>query len=171
MKNPISKAFGITGVKLIIMLTFLLLPVLQTNAQEAIVASGGGASGTGGSVSYTIGQVAYTTATGTNGSIAAGVQQPYEISVPTALENTEDILLEFSAYPNPTTDDLKLRTGERDFKNISYRLFDMNGKLIKTGKITGPETSVNMRNLAPSVYFIKVIQDDKEIKVFKIIKR
>ena len=101
----------------------------------------------------------------------AGVQQPYEISVPTALENTEDILLELSAYPNPTTDVLTLRTGERDIENISYRLFDMNGKLIKAGKLTGPETPVNMQSLAPSVYFIKVIQNDKEIKTFKIIKK
>ena len=154
-----------------IALLFILFSTLNTNAQEAIVASGGDASGTGGSVSYTVGQVAYTTASGTGGSVAAGVQQPYEISVTTAIENTEDILLEFSAYPNPTTDVLKLRTGERDFESISYRLFDMNGKLIKAGQITDPETSVDMQNLAPSVYFIKVIQNDKEIKTFKIIKK
>ena len=154
-----------------IALLVLLIPTLNTYAQEAVVASGGDASGTGGSISYSVGQVTYTTNTGTGGSVMAGVEQPYEISVPTALENTEDILLELSAYPNPTTDVLTLRTGERDIENISYRLFDMNGKLIKAGKLTGSETPVNMQSLAPSVYFIKVIQNDKEIKTFKIIKK
>jgi hypothetical protein len=149
----------------------LLFTAMNTSAQEAVVASGGDASGTGGSVSYTVGQVAYTTTSGTNGSVATGVQQPYEISVPTALDNTEDILLKFTAYPNPASDILKLKTGERDFNNLTYKLFDMNGKLIKAGQLTGPETSVNMQSLAPSVYFIKVIQNDKEIKTFKIIKK
>ncbi len=171
MKDPNSKTFGVTGIKLLILFSFLLFPMFTINAQEAVTTAGGDASGTGGSISYSIGQVAYTTVTSSNGSVAAGVQQPYEISVSTAIEDAKDILLEFSAYPNPATDVLKLRTGERDFKNISYRLFDMNGKLIKSGRITGPETSVNMQKLLPSVYFVRVMENSKEIKVFKIIKR
>ncbi len=170
MKNQLLKPFRVIRIGTFV-ISSLLFTVMNSSAQEAVVASGGDASGTGGSVSYSVGQVVYTTNTGTGGSVMAGVQQPYEISVPTALENTEDILLEFSAYPNPTTDVLTLRTGERDIENISYRLFDMNGKLIKAGRLTGPETPVNMQSLAPSVYFIKVIQNDKEIKTFKIIKK
>jgi len=52
-------------------------------AQESVNAAGGNASGSGGTVSYTVGQVVYTTKTGTNGSVAEGVQQAYEISDPT----------------------------------------------------------------------------------------
>jgi hypothetical protein len=48
-------------------------------AQEAIPASGGNGSGNGGSVSYSIGQVVDATYTGLSGSVAQGVQQPYEI--------------------------------------------------------------------------------------------
>ncbi len=150
----------------------LFLILGDMHAQNAVVAAGGEAGGADGSVSYSIGQMVYTTNVGTNGNyIAQGVQQPYEISVFTAIENTGDILLGFSAYPNPATDILKLKTGNHDFQNISFRLFDINGKLIKAGKITGPETSVDMQNLTPSIYFIKVIENNKVIKVFKIIKR
>lgn len=170
MKDQMLKPFRLIRIGMLVFFS-LLFTVMNSSAQEAVVASGGDAAGTGGSVSYSVGQVVYTTNTGAGGSVMAGVQQPYEISVPTALENTEDIILEFSAYPNPTTDILKLRSGVRDFESISYRLFDMNGKLIKASRITGTETSVNMQSLAPSVYFIKVIQNDKEIKTFKIIKR
>jgi hypothetical protein len=38
-------------------------------------------------------------------------------------------------------------------------------------KITYPETQIIMQNLKPGVYFLKIIDNDKEIKVFKILKR
>jgi hypothetical protein len=43
--------------------------------------AGGEATGSGGSVSYSVGQVVYTTNTGINGSVAQGVQQPYEFQM------------------------------------------------------------------------------------------
>lgn len=49
-------------------------------AQEAILATGGDASGGGGSVSWSAGTVVFRTYTGINGSVAESVQQPYEIS-------------------------------------------------------------------------------------------
>ena len=60
-------------------------------AQEAIPAAGSNAIGSGGSVSYSVGQVVYTINTGTNGSVAEGVQQPYEISVVVGIEQAKDI--------------------------------------------------------------------------------
>ncbi len=171
MKNSKKGAMGFKGIY-VTYLTFLFFAVslFNINAQEAVLTTGGEASGDGGTVSYSVGQVVYTTNTGTSGSVLQGVQQPYEISVPTAMENTEDVIL-ISAYPNPVKDILKLKTGQRDFNALSYRLFDMGGRLIMEEKITGSETSINMQTLSPSVYLLKVIEDDKEIKTFKIIKR
>ena len=79
------------------------------NAQEAFPVAGGDAVGSGGSVSYTIGQVFYNTQIGTNGSIVQGVQQPYEISVVSGVKEAEGINLEITAYPNPTSDFLRLK--------------------------------------------------------------
>ncbi len=153
-------------------LIVLFSAITNMAAQEALPAAGGEATGTDGSASYTIGQTVYKTIEGTNGNSAVeGVQQPYEISIVTAIENTKDIILEFYAYPNPTSGILKLRTNDRDLRNISYRLFDMNGKLLKTDEIKGSETLINMQNLVPSVYFIKVTENDRMIKTFKIIKK
>ena len=139
-------------------------------AQTSINATGGNASGSGGSASYSVGQVVYTTNTGTNGSVAQGVQQPFEISVVTAIEEAKGINLSVSAYPNPTTDYLTLSIKEFDISNVSYQLLDMNGKLLQNEKITGNQTSIVMSNLVPATYFVKVIQDNKEVKTFKIIK-
>jgi len=139
-------------------------------AQEGVNATGGNASGSGGLVSYSVGQVVYTTNTGTNGTVAQGVQQPYEISVVTAIEQAKGITLSVTAYPNPTTDYLTLRIDEFDISNLSYQLYDMNGKLLQSEKITGNKTSIVMSNLVSANYFVKVVQGNKEIKTFKIIK-
>jgi hypothetical protein len=139
-------------------------------AQTSVNATGGNASGSGGSASYSVGQVVYTTNTGTNGSVSQGVQQPYEISVVTGIEEAKGINLSVSAYPNPTTDYLTLSIGEFEISNLSYQLYDMNGKLLQSEKISGNQTSIVMSNLVPSSYFVKVIQGNKEVKTFKIIK-
>jgi len=140
-------------------------------AQTSINATGGNASGSGGSSSYSVGQVAYQTHTGTNGSVAQGVQQPFEISVVTAIEEAKGINLSVSAYPNPTTDYLTLEVKEYELSNLHFQLYDMSGKLLQNEKITGNQTSIVMSNLVPATYFVKVIQDNKEVKTFKIIKK
>ena len=152
--------------------TVLLLGLGLTGlqAQESISTTGGNASGSGGSVSYSVGQVVYTTHTGTSGSVAEGVQQPYEISVVTGLEEAQSINLSVTAYPNPTTDYLTLRIDEFEISNLSFQLYDMNGKLLQNEKITGNQTSIVMSNLLPATYFVKVIRGNKEVKTFKIIK-
>jgi hypothetical protein len=152
----------------VVLLLGLGLTGLQ--AQESVNATGSNASGSGGSVSYSVGQVVYTTNTGTNGSVAQGVQQAFEISVVNGLEEAKGIKLSVMAYPNPTTDYLTLSIGEFDISNLSYQLYDMNGKLLQSEKITGNQTSIVMSNLVPANYFVKVIQGNKEVKTFKIIK-
>ena len=139
-------------------------------AQTSINATGGDATGGGGSASYSVGQVVYTTNTGTSGSVAQGVQQAFEISVVTAIEEAKGINLSVTAYPNPTTDYLTLRIDEFEISNLSFQLYDMNGKLLQNEKITGNQTSIVMSNLVPATYFVKVIQGSKEVKTFKIIK-
>jgi len=139
--------------------------------QETIPATGGNATSIGGSVSYTVGQVTYNTFSGTNGTIAQGVQQPYEISVVTAIRNTEEINLECLVYPNPTSGLVKLVLKSPDYENMRFRLFDINGVILHDKKVESMETEISMENLSSSVYFLKVIKDNLEVKVFKIVKR
>jgi hypothetical protein len=140
-------------------------------AQESVNAIGGNASGSGGSASYSVGQVVYTTNTGTNGSVAQGVQQPYEISVVTAIEVAKGINLSITAYPNPTTDYLQLKVESETLKDLSFQLYDINGKLLQTKKLTDTKTQIKMSSYVPSTYFVKVIAGNQSIKEFKIIKK
>jgi hypothetical protein len=139
-------------------------------AQSTITASGGNASGTGGNVTYTVGQIVYTTNTGTSGKVYQGVQQPYEITVVTGIDDALDISLEMLVYPNPTTDFIKLTIKNFEIESLSYQLYDINGSLLKIDKVVGNETHISMQGLKPSTYFIKVIQGNRDIKTFKIIK-
>lgn len=159
-------------IKLIAVLLFFS-PTAGLHAQQAIPASGGDATGSGGSVSYSVGQLFYNMHPGTNGSVAEGVQQPYEISVVTGITEAEGITLAISVFPNPATDFLILRVDNYDFENLDFLLFDANGRLLREGTVTGSETTIPVANLAPAVYFLKVLQtwpSYREIKTFKIIK-
>lgn len=149
---------------------FLFLGLGGLHAQEAVPATGGEATGVGGSSSFTVGQVAYTTNTGTNGSVAQGVQQPYEILVVTGIEETFGINLTVSVYPNPTADYLTLEVKDLGLSALSFQLYDLQGKLLQNEIITSNQTTVVMSNLVPATYFVKVTQNDQEVKTFKIIK-
>lgn len=144
---------------------------IPLQGQETIIASGGNISGSGGSISYSIGQILHNTFSGSNGTVAQGVQQPYEISVVTAVENTEGITLEYLVYPNPTDGLIKLIIKPFDHENWRFRLYDLNSILLQDKKIENEETEISLENLSASMYFLKVIDNNREVKVFKIVKK
>ena len=140
------------------------------HAQETVPASGGQASGSGGSVSYSVGQLFFMNHTGENGSVFEGVQQPYEISVVTALVEAEGIDLIVSAFPNPVTDHLILRVDRYNYENLHFQLIDINGRMVKTGIVTSHETIIDMAGLTRTTYLLRILDKEKGIKTFRIIK-
>jgi hypothetical protein len=58
-----------------------------------------------------------------------------------------------------------------DDENFRYRLHDINSILLQDKKIESEETEISMDNYTPAVYFLQVIKDNQEVKVFKIIKK
>ena len=162
MKNTGKKIFAIV---------LLATGLTGLQAQQAIPASGGNATGTGGTASYTVGQVVYTTVTGGGGSVAQGVQQTYEITVISGIESAKDISLSLVVYPNPAIDFLTLKIAGEVQLPLTASLYDLYGKLISTRKIESDETRIEMSNLAPATYFLKILGSVGAIKTFKIIKK
>lgn len=159
-------------------LLLLTLGLFALQAQEAVVASGGNASGSGGTVSYSVGQVVYTTPTGTGGTVAQGVQQPFEIWVVTGIDQAAAISLQCIAYPNPTTEFLTLDIAAStplDLRVLSYQLFDIKGKLLENKKLEALQTRIDMSPYAPAAYLLKVTRSrqvsHQDIKTFTIIKK
>ena len=150
-------------------LSFLLS--FSMNAQtshQVLSATGGDATGSGGTVAFSVGQIVYTTSTGTTGSVAQGVEQAYEISSVGIKETALNISL--SVFPNPTSDYLTLKVEDYNNEALSYSLLDEQGKLVLNEQITNQDTQVAMSTLARGAYFINVLQENKKIQTFKIIK-
>lgn len=136
-------------------------------AQQGTVTAGGVATGAGGSVTYTIGETNFISATGSGGNINQGMQQPYEIFVGIQSANFN---ANVSLFPNPTNEYVVLSVEGNNAENLNFQLYDIDGKLLSSGKMISKETSISMKEYASATYFIKVINNNNESKNFKIIK-
>ena len=140
------------------------------SAQEAITVAGGEADGIGGSASYSVGQVFYTYNEAGSFSISDGVQQAFEISAITGIEDLLGINLTMSVFPNPTIEELYLEIENYDNEALNYQLFGFSGILLKKSKINGSNSKIDMSSFVPSTYILSVSADNHIIKSFKIIK-
>ncbi|HAZ04303.1 MAG: hypothetical protein A2W90_23170 [Bacteroidetes bacterium GWF2_42_66] len=155
-------------VKEIISNTVFVLVFIQSMAfaQETILTSGGNNSTKSGSISYSVGQALYITNSGTLASVAQGVQQPFEISV----IQGKEVDITCVAYPNPTIDILKLNVDNFQFYTLYYQLYDILGRLIERKRIISKETLITTKFLMQSTYVLKIADNKKIFKTFKIIK-
>ena len=138
-------------------------------AQSSINSAGAEATGNGGSLSYSVGQVVYSASSSSAGTVSAGVQQAYEVSVATQVSET-NLNIDASVYPNPTTDFLILDVSEIE-ENYTYQVTDINGKQLNTGLINNTQTSLDFSSYVIGTYFIKLAgQANSNIKTFQVIK-
>ncbi len=139
-------------------------------AQQTISSAGGELSGSTGKVSYTVGQIFFHNYEGETGSVAEGIQQPYEIYVLTQTDELPQIDLVAFAYPNPVSGKLNLKVESISSQNLVYQLYNINGGLLETERISSNNTEIDMEGRVPAVYFLKILDNEKEIKTFKIVK-
>jgi hypothetical protein len=143
---------------------------MTLHSQSSVISTGSQAEGAGGNLSYTIGQIGYTMNIGSSGNVLLGVQQPYEISVETGIDEFNGFNLDCKVFPNPTTEVLILEVEKYVDKNLSYLLFDIGGKLLEIKKVIGNQSIISLRNLMPTTYFLKITEGSTIVKTFKIIK-
>ncbi|REC60735.1 hypothetical protein DRF65_19165 [Chryseobacterium pennae] len=148
---------------------FLVSFSIQISAQEIVNTSGNDMSGTTGNVAASVGQSFYETITSSAGSVAAGIQQPYEI-IPTLGVDIVEINLNLAIFPNPTTDILNLKIGFKDYSKYHYDLFDGSGKLLTSQSITQSQTQITMAPYPASIYLLKISKEGKNVKIFKVLK-
>ena len=154
----------------------LFFGITGLHAQESLPASGGMAYGYGGSVSYSVGQVVYTVNSEITGSVAQGVQQPYEILAESGSDQTIGISLQCSVYPNPVEKILTLQIQYYIDENVTYSLYDAASQLLVTEVVNNKKTLISMNNLPPTTYYLVVEQKKQKnsphvSKTFKIIKK
>lgn len=145
-----------------------IFPIINY-AQSAIIPTGNNIKNGNGGISYTVGQIAYKSIESPTEKITQGVQQPYEIITLQTLESFQNkaILI----YPNPVKDILYVDFNKDYIKNSNYQLFDGQGKLIKSEKISNQKSEINFSTYPTAIYILKIESDSKNIKTFKIIKK
>ena len=154
-------------------LIFLLILGMGTTAlygQQDVDAAGGDASGSGGTASFSIGQIIYTYVSGSSGSSNQGVQQPYEFFFPAGINETKDINLSMTVFPNPTQAIVNLKIENQSVEGFSFQLLDPVGRTIITQTINEALTVIPMDGLASGAYILEVSNSGKSIKTFTIIK-
>lgn len=151
---------------ILIILCFL---ISETHAQQAVLTGGGDAESTSGKVSYSVGQVDYLNYFGSNGSSAEGVQQPFEISVITDLQDSHSQEIDLSTYPNPVADDFTLRVTPFRGERIEYRVLDSSGKQVHEGDIIAESTSIDSRQWSNGQYVVQLSAPiHQSIRIVKI---
>jgi hypothetical protein len=73
-------------------------------------------------------------------------------------------------YPNPAHNTIILKSSNFIDRFLSYRLYDITGRLLLASQIANTLTNIDISNLSPSNYILKIIDRNKEIGSFKIIK-
>lgn len=102
-----------------------------------------------------------------------GVRIPYSLigieaeDIPSSVETSLRIDRDIEIYPNPVANELYLKSVS-DLHEKTFRIYNVTGNLVKTGKITG--NKINTRFLAKGIYLLN-IGDEGFGTVRKFIKR
>ena len=141
-----------------------------TIGQQAIVSTGIDAFGSGGSACYSVGQMAFTSVDGDGGSMAQGVQQPYEILITTSFK--EDIYpnTAINVFPNPTNDFIKLTIEGEALNKPKITLVDVSSRVISRHSLIGQALEIDVKNLANGIYFLIISDRNQNYQTFKIAK-
>ncbi len=148
----------------------IILCISLTYGQSGVVSSGGSVINSTGSVSYSIGQVDYTYAESNTGSITAGIQQSFRISVINETDMYSDVA-EIMLFPNPVKELVHINVVDKNTEKMSFRLYDLNGTLLKSENLPVKNNTINMHEFASGGYILEVTKNNKRVKTFKIIKK
>ena len=150
-------------------ITLVLFSLLATGivlAQEVVSTQGDSYSNTSGSIDFTLGEVIIATGTDGTNDITQGFHQTNWnfLGVEDFATNYEAII-----FPNPTQDILNIRTST--FENVTYTLYDAQGKLVMQNIISAVQTPIQVSQLAPGAYSLTLNNDTQNLKTFKLIKQ
>lgn len=76
-----------------------------------------------------------------------------------------------SARPNPVSDHVMLYMKYDLAQKTNFQLVALDGKIIKRERISANSTRIDMSNLPSGTYILRVIQSNRLIKTFKIMKQ
>jgi len=156
-------------------LSFLILSISlsclgQTAKPDLISASGDHFTSPGKQISWSLGEVITETFLNTEYSVTQGFHQcNYRV---TAMD--ESILIDFDiqVYPNPASDFIRVVINSNKKKPESFliSITDLQGKKLLLFNAAGNSHILSLLSYKPGTYFLSVLEGEKILKTFKIIK-
>ena len=145
---------------------FSLLATGTVSAQEVVSSQGDSYSNGSGSIDFTIGEVVINTGTDGSNDLTQGFHQTNWNFV-----GLEDHATSYEAtiYPNPTSEVLNIRTST--FENVTYTLYDAQGKLVLQNVLSAEQTPLQVGQLAPGNSSIILKNETQNLNTFKLIKQ
>jgi hypothetical protein len=145
----------------------ILLLCVTTYAQQWVISSGGNEmSVSNGSISWTLGETIIETYTLSGSILTQGFQQTFLETKP--LNKINLLPQQITVFPNPFTDRIMLAVDH--YEGTQYCFSDILGRIVRAGIIESTITSIDVKDLQASVYFIKISRGHKEIISYKLIK-
>ena len=144
---------------------FLFFASLAVSAQEVVATQGESYSNASASIDFTIGEVIIDTGTDGTNDLTQGFHQTNWKFV-----GLEDFAPNYEAiiFPNPTQDVLNIKTSS--FENLTYTLYDVQGKLVVQDILSAEQTPIQVSQLAPGSYSLTLNNETQNLKTFKLIK-
>jgi hypothetical protein len=145
---------------------FSLFTTVSVSAQEVVATQGDSYSNANGSIDFTIGEVIINTGTDGSNYITQGFQQTNWNFVGLVDHSPS---YEAIVFPNPTEDILNIQTSA--FENVTYSLYDAQGRLVLQDKLSAEQTPIQVSQLAPGSYSLTLNNGAQYLKTFKLIKQ
>ena len=144
---------------------FSLFASISVSAQEVVSTQGESYSNGSAKIDFTIGEVVINTGTDGTNELTQGFHQTNWNFV-----GLEDYAPDYQAtiFPNPTQDVLNIRTST--FENVTYTLYDAQGKLVIQNILTAEQTPIQVSQLAPGSYSLTLNNATQNLKIFKLVK-
>jgi len=147
-----------------------LFAAFAASAQEVVSSQGETYSNTSGSIDFTLGEVVIVTGTDGTNDLTQGFHQTNWNFL-----GVEDFAPSYEAtiFPNPTSDILNIKTST--FENVTYTLYDAQGKLVMQDILSAEQTPIQVSQLAPGSYSLTLNKPMREhqdlpLKIFKLVK-
>jgi hypothetical protein len=149
---------------------FSLFTAVNVTAQEVVSTQGDSYVTSIGSIDFTLGEVIINTETDGSHDLTQGFHQTNWNFL-----GVEDFAPDYEAsiFPNPTSDILNIKSSS--FENVTYTIYDAQGKLVLQSTLAAEVTPVQVSHIAPGSYSLQLtFEEGKEIasksKIFKLIK-
>jgi Secretion system C-terminal sorting domain len=154
---------------IIVLLFFISTSIVfaQTVEREVISSNGNFYSNGAGQLSTTLGEPIISTVNSASNILTQGFHQTL-ITI-TAIEDNQ-AEYEMNIYPNPTSENITIKIKELK-EDIQYTIYTISGKLVSNNQIIALETKLSIAHFARGQYFLNVIEENKIIKTYQIIKQ